>query len=251
MAAGMATTTKIQSAATNPKMRPDSDLGPDRTRSIDEYRKLAAEYDAKCARIDKIRRMAINALALQQGQTVLDIACGTGITLPLLAAGVGPGGRVIGIEHSPEMAAIAQQRIDESRYANIDLIVKPAEYAHVHLPVDALLFSYAHDVQQSAAALKNIFSLTRQYAVVVMAGAKLINRWWSGPVDRWTRWRGQHYRSTQLGLERPWAPLLQYCPDMRLLQTFHLGTNYLARGTFSTPGDADSAPGLQRIGDDH
>ena len=69
-------------------------------------------------------------------------------------------------------------------------------------------------------------------AVVVANGAQLIKRWWSWPMDQWTLWRGRQYRTTSRGIECPWLPLQPYCPDIRVLQTFHLGTNYLARGTF-------------------
>ncbi len=47
-------------------------------------------------------------MELQRGQTVLDIACGTGAKLLELASRVGPHGKVIGIDHSPEMAIVAQ-----------------------------------------------------------------------------------------------------------------------------------------------
>lgn len=94
------------------------------------------------------------------------------------------------------------------------------------------LFCYTHDVLQSPAALENLFSMTRSGAPVVATGAKLIKRWWSWPVDWWTQWCGRQFRTTRRGIESPWLPLQPYCPDIHVLQTFHLGTNYLARGTF-------------------
>lgn len=213
-------------------MNPATDSDPDRSRSVADYRNLASDYDRRCRRISDIRQAALQALDLHPGNTVFDVACGTGTMLPLLAAAVGPGGRVIGIEHSPEMAAMARQRISDSGFDNIELVVAAAELATVDHAAQALLFCYTHDVLQSSAALDNLFSMTRPGAAVVATGAKLIRRWWSWPIDWWTQWRGRQFRTTRRGIECPWAPLQKYCPDLRLLQTFHLGTNYLARGSF-------------------
>lgn len=217
-----------------PPLPPPADDGPELTRSVADYRSLAASYDASCRLIADIRRVAVRALNLRPGDTVFDVGCGTGATLPLLAASVGPRGKVIGIEHSPEMAGIARRRITATACTNIDLIVGHADLVHTRHVADALLFCYTHDVLQSTAALGNIFLMTRPEAVVVATGAKLINRWWSAPVDYWTRWRGRSYRTTQSGLARPWEKLQRYCPYMRLLQSFQFGTSYLARGTFAS-----------------
>lgn len=50
------------------------------------------------------------ALALQPGQRVLDIGCGCGGTAFELAAAVGPGGHVLGLDISEPMLALAEQR---------------------------------------------------------------------------------------------------------------------------------------------
>ncbi|MGV3627905.1 MAG: class I SAM-dependent methyltransferase [Betaproteobacteria bacterium] len=209
------------------------DSGPDQIRSIAEYRDLAPGYDASCRLIDHIRRAAVDALELRAGETVLDIACGTGATLPELAARVGPRGKVIGIDHSPEMTIVARQRIATAGARNIEIILGPAESVHIAGRADAVLFCFAHDILQSATALDNIFSMARNGARVASVGAKLSGHWWSAPLDHWVRWRGQRYRTTNRGLACPWAPLQDYCADLRITDTFHLGTSYLAYGTHS------------------
>ena len=45
----------------------------------------------------------------QPGDAVLDVACGTGLSFPLLEEAIGPAGRLVGVELSPEMAAIARR----------------------------------------------------------------------------------------------------------------------------------------------
>ena len=84
---------------------------PDRDTSLTRYRALARDYDAACGGIAGIRQAGIDALQLREGETVFDVACGTGWTLPRLGGRVGPQGRVYGIEQCPEMAARARSRV--------------------------------------------------------------------------------------------------------------------------------------------
>jgi demethylmenaquinone methyltransferase/2-methoxy-6-polyprenyl-1,4-benzoquinol methylase len=42
---------------------------------------------------------------LTAGETVIDVACGTGLTFALIEDLIGPDGRVIGMDLSPEMLA--------------------------------------------------------------------------------------------------------------------------------------------------
>jgi SAM-dependent methyltransferase len=61
---------------------------------------------------------AVLALQPLHGGTVLDAGCGTGRALPFLRHAVGPGGRVVGLDLTPEMLAEAVAR----RGAEADLV---------------------------------------------------------------------------------------------------------------------------------
>src|SRR5215471_371474 len=50
----------------------------------------------------------VDFAAPQLGERVLDVACGTGIVARLVAGRVGPEGRVIGLDSSPAMLAVAR-----------------------------------------------------------------------------------------------------------------------------------------------
>jgi cyclopropane fatty-acyl-phospholipid synthase-like methyltransferase len=96
---------------------------PDAARALENYRHLASGYDSTCTRIESLRQRAVRELKLRGGETVFDIGCGTGATLPLLASAVGPTGKVVGIELSPEMAALAQRRVDAAALrASVEVI---------------------------------------------------------------------------------------------------------------------------------
>ncbi|MDH4379511.1 MAG: bifunctional demethylmenaquinone methyltransferase/2-methoxy-6-polyprenyl-1,4-benzoquinol methylase UbiE [Vampirovibrionales bacterium] len=56
------------------------------------------------------KRQAVKALHLKAGQTVLDVCTGTGDLLAYLAPAVGPSGKLIGVDVSADMLAVAQKR---------------------------------------------------------------------------------------------------------------------------------------------
>ena len=53
---------------------------------------------------------AMDALAPQPGQTIVDIGCGAGQTVQQLASRVGPDGHVIGVDIAPRVLEVARSR---------------------------------------------------------------------------------------------------------------------------------------------
>lgn len=204
---------------------------PDRALAIDSYRHLAEGYDASCGLIEPIRRSAIERLRLRPGQTVFDIASGTGKSLPALAAAVGPQGQVIAIEQSPEMARIAKARIAERRLLNVNQIVAPVEEAEIDAVADAVLFHYTHDVLRLPAALERIFSRLRPGATIVVAGFKSATGW-RAMFNPWFRARARGYLSTFEGTQMPWSHLVRDVPDFRVHEEYFLGSGYIGSGHF-------------------
>lgn len=58
--------------------------------------------------------------SLRLGQTVLDLGSGAGIDCFLAAREVGPTGRVIGVDMTPEMVARARANAEKGGYANVE-----------------------------------------------------------------------------------------------------------------------------------
>jgi ubiquinone/menaquinone biosynthesis C-methylase UbiE len=67
----------------------------------------------------RLRARLVDALALRAGSSVLDVATGTGLMLPLLAEAVGPSGRVVGVDLSTAMVRRAERR--RARHPQLDL----------------------------------------------------------------------------------------------------------------------------------
>ena len=200
---------------------------PDRDAALARYARLAARYESTTKRIGDIRQRAIDLLELKAGETAFDVACGAGATLGELARRVGPRGRVVGIEQSPEMAALARAAADGS--ANVQLLCDPVETFNSPYPADAVLFCYTHDVLQSPQALSNLFAQGRPGTRIAVAGLCLLP-WWGAFANAWVIWRAREYLTTWRGLRAPWLPLLRWCPDLRVVGRSHLGTSYLAAG---------------------
>ncbi len=124
----------------------------DRTREhlIETYRKKAKHYDMTCRfypapgypqRAQRLR--AVQALGLRQGDSVVDIACGTGLNFPLIEDLIGPAGRIVGVDLTDAMLARAQDRIDTNGWSNITLVQADAAEFDFPSEVDAILSTYA------------------------------------------------------------------------------------------------------------
>ena len=195
--------------------------------ALASYKKLAHQYDATCRLIDPIRRRTIELLGLSEGETVIDIASGTGLSLPTLSQAVGPQGRVIAIELCPDMAAIAQHRIEINHLDNVTQIVASMETASIDISADALLFHYTHDVLRSNAAIERIFRAVKPGARIAIAGFKLPTDW-RRIFNPWHRHRTWGYLSTFEGVHAPWDRLLPYVYEFQIHAEIFVGSGYIA-----------------------
>lgn len=206
--------------------------GPDAQRALAKYREHAGGYDATALRTLPLRYRTVWNLALRPGDAVLDVACGTGLSFPLLEEAIGPSGRLVGVELSPEMAAIARARIERAGWANAELIVARMEDARLPASTfDAVAFNFTHDVLQSEQALERIFEACKRGARVAVAGSKLLP-WYLAPLNLYVRWNNAPYMTTQRSLREPWKLLARYAPDLAVEPALW-GAGYLARGTFA------------------
>jgi ubiquinone/menaquinone biosynthesis C-methylase UbiE len=178
-----------------------------------------------------VRRRAVGWLELREGQTVLDVACGTGLNFAALGARVGEKGRIIGVELSPEMAAIARERTRAAGWENVELVQSAVEDAVLPAGADAALFSFSHDVLRSGKALERVVAALRSGARVVAAG--VMNPWLPTRVGRaLARRAARRFVTTMDGLERPWSLLGDQVNVEEVARPMaYAGAIYLVRGT--------------------
>src|SRR5215471_14821263 len=124
----------------------------DRTRArlIETYRKKAKHYDITSRfypvpgypqRAQRLR--AVQALGLRRGDSVVDIACGTGLNFPLLEQVIGPDGCIVGVDLTDAMLAQAQDRIETNGWSNISLVQADAADFDFPTELEAILSTYA------------------------------------------------------------------------------------------------------------
>ena len=102
----------------------------------------------------------LRALAPRPGQRVLDAGCGSGEPALAIAQWVAPRGRVLGIDLSPRMLAIArlqarQRGVTNVRFRQADLERIRLPKAHYHAAVSRFGIMFVGDVPKTLAVLRS------------------------------------------------------------------------------------------------
>jgi len=197
--------------------------------ALAQYRRRASVYDVELALFEPVRRAAIARLALKPGDTVLDAGCGTGLSLAQLHAAVGPRGRIVGVEQSPEMLARARECVKQHRWRNVTLIQASAEDAVIEHEADAVLFHFTHDILREPMALANVMRALRPGASVVACGLQWASPW-AWPLNLLVLGAALHSVSSLAGLDRPWSLLAGSLDDLQV-ESLMAGGVFLAHGT--------------------
>jgi len=100
---------------------------------------------------------------LQPGQTVLDLGSGAGFDCFLAAQRVGPAGKVVGVDMTPEMLARARVNAETGGYANVefregDIESLPVEDASVDVVISNCVLNLVPDKEK---AFREIFRVLR------------------------------------------------------------------------------------------
>jgi arsenite methyltransferase len=204
--------------------------------SIRKYRARAAGYDASAARTMPLRQRTIERLRLRPGDVVIDVGAGTGLSFGLLLAAIGPGGRVLACEQSPEMFAQAQARVAREGWQDcVWQECGSAEHTRFPQAADAVLFNYVHDVVRSPAAVANILAQVRPGGRIAMAGMKFFP-WWTGPLNLLAWAKNRPYNARPADLWSPWDRVQPYCAEFTRTST-QAGMGYIAWGRLRAGGD--------------
>ena len=122
----------------------------DKDQLIDIYRKRSKRYDFTSNLfyllgfpVYRYRRLAVSALGLEPGHTIVDICCGTGLNFPLLLDKIGTGGRIIGVDLSDAMLEKARHRVRKMGWSNVDLVQEDAARFKFPYPVNGIISTFA------------------------------------------------------------------------------------------------------------
>ncbi len=192
------------------------------------YAEDAHTYDARTSAFQAYRQAIVEALPVSEGQVVLDVGCGTGLCCGMLLEKVGAQGSVVGIEESPEMAAIARERAAREGWRNVTIVQSGAQDARIEGTADAALFCAVHDILQSPDALQNVMNQLRPDAQVAAGGGKWAAPWLVG-VNMQARMLHAPYVRSFEGFDRPWHHLEPLIEDVQLREVA-FGSGYVMTG---------------------
>jgi ubiquinone/menaquinone biosynthesis C-methylase UbiE len=225
-----------------PQQPIDDTIDGDRQRLVETYRRKAKHYDI-VSRLYPVpgypqlsqRRLAVGALGLRPGDTVVDMACGTGLNFSLIQQAIGPDGRLIGVDLTDAMLAIAQQRIERNGWSNVSLVqADAAEFAYP-AEIDGIVSTYAmsHVPEAADAIAHGAAALARggHWVVLDLKVPDNVPRWLAqlgialgrplGSIDEWVG-------------RRPWevlrAAMHDELADLSWTELF-FGTAFLAAGS--------------------
>jgi len=85
---------------------------------------------------------AVRVLALQPGDCVCDVACGSGFNLRRLVRAVGPKGLVIGVEDGTHLLERSKRKVERAAWENVQLLDDLDAGRFMRTPVDGIIVSY-------------------------------------------------------------------------------------------------------------
>lgn len=204
---------------------------------VDLYRRRAKHYDFTAQlyylagfREWAYRKRAVDALALESGDMVVELCCGTGLNFALLRKAIGDNGKVIGVDMTDAMLSVAGERVRRNGWSNVELVKSDAAAFGLPREVNGIISTFA-------------LTLVPEYENVVRAGSealapggrfvildlKLPNNWLSrlGPLLVMTM---RPFGVTlDLANRRPWESLERYFTNVSFTELYG-GIAYIATG---------------------
>jgi demethylmenaquinone methyltransferase/2-methoxy-6-polyprenyl-1,4-benzoquinol methylase len=171
-----------------------------------KYRVAAAHYDASAGPTWPIRLRCIEILGLREGETVLDVGCGTGLSFEALLRKVGRSGRLLAFEQTPEMHVQALTRAQALRGQGFDIHLECVSAERVRLAEApaAVLFHYVHDISRSPDAVSNLIRQLAPGTRVAIAGMKFFP-WALAPLNLLAWFKNRPYNVRAHELNKPWS----------------------------------------------
>jgi demethylmenaquinone methyltransferase/2-methoxy-6-polyprenyl-1,4-benzoquinol methylase len=204
---------------------------------IDLYRTRASKYDSAVAvyrllglREKRYRRDSVEALCLKTGDTVVDLACGTGLNFSFLEEAIKPEGKIIGVDFTDAMLDKAHERVLGAGWRNVELV--QADIAEYIFPsqVAGVLSAFA------ICLLPEIDDPIRRAAAALRPGGRLAILDIKSP-DAWPDWMARFIAwinrpfgvSVEATRRQPWQSIERYLTQIRFRE-YYFGYLYLSVG---------------------
>ncbi|HSD51404.1 MAG TPA: methyltransferase domain-containing protein, partial [Candidatus Methylomirabilis sp.] len=167
---------------------------------------------------------------LGPGDTVVEIGCGTGLNFGLLRDAVGPKGRVVGVDLTEAMLAMARARIQQKGWKNVEVVHSDAGGYDFPTGLSGILSTFA-------------LTLVPEYDDVIARGAKALapgRRWVVGDLKLPVGWSGFLYPlllplfrpfgvSADLTARHPWESVCAHTRRCEMHE-YYFGYTYIVVG---------------------
>jgi len=217
-------------------LRRANQQGLTQERLTDYYRRRAANYNAtdqlqlfgRYPRIE-MRQATMRLADLQPGDKVLDFACGAGANFPYIMDRIGPTGKLVGVDYSPEMLEAARKVVDSYGWDNVELIQSDAATMQPGTDFDVVISTLGLVViPRHELAMQQALDALKPDGKYVVADLCESERWYGRPLAFIMDVLGL-FIITDTG-RRPWEWLAQRLNNFRREEIFH-GFFYAAVGT--------------------
>lgn len=208
-----------------------------KTQLRDLYRARAANYDFSANlyyligfREVSYRKLAVSALGLHSGYTVVEVGCGTGLNFPYLLQSIGKTGKLIGVDLTDAMLEKARERVRRNGWQNVELVeADAAAYvfpAGIHGVLSTFALTLVPEYEQVIA----------RSARALASGGRLVIADFKKP-DNWPLWLVKlgvlitkpFGVSLDLTDRKPWQVMTKYLSRVTVTELFG-GSVYIAVG---------------------
>ena len=210
---------------------------PSKDDLINLYRKRAKHYDITANiyyligfREWAYRKLAVSALSLTRGDTVVEIGCGTGLNFGLLEEFVGPEGNIIGVDLTDDMIAQAKKRVEENRWANVELVECDAGKYKFPDMADGILSTFAITlIPEYDTVIRNGCDALAPGKRFVILDFKLPSNWLSFLTPLGVLITKPFGVSIEMASRHPWESVNKYLPNSTFRELYG-GFAYVVAG---------------------
>ncbi len=182
-------------------------------------------------RFTAYRLRVVELLRLKRGDRVVELGCGTGSNFPFVMDRIGPEGRLIGVDLSPEMLECARERVTRAGWQNVELV--EADMADYEFPkgINQVLATGALNyITEYDRVIERASRALAAGGRLVILDGKRPRRWPSWLVKLFVCLISPFGVTLEYFDARPWESVARYFQEPALEEVYG-GLIYIASGT--------------------